>query len=87
MRLSYTNIFLSGAKLASLAFNKSAVYTIPGWEQTFVPSSAVDGIRLMIDSPDILLDPVYQGIDIAPGYSTVIGVTGREVLKLPPPYR
>ncbi len=34
-----------------------------------MPSSAIDGIRLMIDSPDVLLDPVYTGIDIAPGKS------------------
>ncbi len=81
-----TFVFMTGVRLASLAFNQSYLWLIPGWEQTFTPSSAVDGIRIKIDSPGAQSDPIYRGVDIAPGYSTMIGVTGREVIKLPPPY-
>ncbi len=81
-----TFVFFTGARLAAHALNQSSLWLIPGWQHTFMPSAAVEGIRLVIESPEMNVDPFYQGTDVAPGFSTLIGITGRQVLKMSYPY-
>ncbi len=81
-----TFVFFTGARLAAHALNQSSLWLMPGWEHTFMPSAAVDGVRLVIENPNIVVDPFHRGTDIPPGFSTLIGVTGRQVLKLSSPY-
>ncbi len=58
---------------------------IPGFKNTIFPSSS-DGLRVTIDIPSVIPDPDQQGIDVSPGYATLIAIAGKEVIRLPWPY-
>ena len=80
-------IFMTGGNLASQAFlqysNEVWIYT--GFQNAFRPYSA-DGMRIMINSPGEKPDATEQGINISPGYSTLIALTGKETIRKPWPY-
>ena len=51
-----------------------------------LPSAGASGIRLVIDRPDVIPDPSMNGIDVSPGFTTLIGIKGREIKRLKEPY-
>ncbi len=65
---------------------KNFYLKILGMEGTSQPSAGASGIRLIIDRPDITPDPSTHGIDISPGFTTLIGVKGKEIKRLKKPY-
>ena len=78
-----TFIFMTGSNLIASKFDK---WMVPGFRNTFHTSSGSDGMRLIIHSPDLGPMPNLDGIDIAPGMGTTIGITSREETRLPHPY-
>ncbi len=78
---------MSGLQLSSVAFQQfsNSINEHPLFENTFEPLSA-DGFRLMLSSPGVLPDIGQQGVDISTGQSTLIAITGKEVIRLPEPY-
>ncbi len=84
-----TLIFMTGGNLATVAFrtksppNEIALRT--GYINTFRPNSA-DGFRIMLSSPGEMPDMDQQGINVSPGSSTLIAVTGKEITRLPWPH-
>ncbi len=87
-------ILMTGTQLASQALrehNKRAannggdVMRLNSFDNTFSPYSS-DGIRLMITSPGETPDMNERGINISPGSSILISITGREIKRLSWPY-
>ncbi len=77
----------SGAQLAAKAFTRysNTIYRNALFQNTFLPFSA-DGIRLIIHSPGVMPNVDQQGINISPGQSTLIAITGKEVIRKSWPY-
>ncbi len=91
--LSYgiTLILNTGVQLATVALKEILPYfhnepvVMAGFQNAFTPFSA-EGFRLMINSPGVMPNIDQQGVNIAPGQSTLISITGKEVIHLPHPY-
>ncbi len=91
--LSYGTALIlnTGVQLATVALNQILKYypygplVSPGFQNAFSAFSA-EGFRLMINSPGVMPNIDQQGVNIAPGQSTLISITGREVIRLPHPY-
>ena len=84
-----TFIFMTGGNLLASEYgNVGGGYwkSVPGYDNTFQPSTGSDGIRLMIHDPDTAPCPGLDGIDIAPGMATTIGLTSKETIRLGKPY-
>ncbi len=84
-----TLILMTGGHLATLDFRAR---TLPdeislntGYANTFWPNSA-DGFRIMLSGPGEKPDMDEQGVNISPGSSTLIAVTGKEIIRLSWPY-
>ena len=67
-------------------FTWTQTIIVSGMEGTMLPSAGAHGIRLVIDRPDVIPDPSMNGIDIPPGFTTLIGIKGREIKRLHKPY-
>ncbi len=96
-----TMVLFSGNQLASLALTlpdniwvKDAInylsldalhHTLPGFQNTYLPSSS-DAMRLSINIPGVMADVEKKGIEISPGYYTLVSIRGKEVIRLPEPY-
>ena len=82
-----TLLLMSGVQLASVAFRQHSdlIYDHPFFQNTLLPIAA-DGFRLMVSTPGVQPDLDQQGIDISPGQSTLIAITGKEIIRLPWPY-
>ncbi len=61
------------------------IIQFPGFRNTILPSSS-DGIRLTIDTSSMVPDPDQRGIDVSAGYSTLVAIAGKEVIRKPWPY-
>ena len=61
-------------------------WTIPGLDNTFEPGAGSDGIRLNVHEPGTMPNPSYEGLDIPLGVSAVIGISSKEINRLPSPY-
>ncbi len=75
-----------GVKMYSkLAKENDGILLPPGFQNTDTPFST-DGIRLVIHHPGE--GPVidHHAINISPGYSTVVAISGKQIIKLPAPY-
>ncbi len=80
-------IILAENTLLSGAFNLSWDYPIPGFQNILSPSTAMKGIRLIVNEPGIFLDPPdLYGIDIPPAVSATIGLTAKRIHHLRYPY-
>ncbi len=76
-----TLILMSGTQLASVNLKESQrLIVIPGFQNTFTPLSS-DGFRLMINGPGVMPNIDHQGIHIAPGFSTLIDISGKEIIR------
>ena len=64
---------------------KFAVNNVHLFEDEWSPSSA-NGIRLTLSSPGISPSIDEKGINISPGYYTLISITAKEIIRLPWPY-
>ena len=64
----------------------SGFWTIPGLDNTFEPGAGSDGIRLNVHEPGTVPNPSYEGLDIPLGVSAVIGISSKEINRLPSPY-
>ncbi len=87
-----TFILNTGVQLGSAAFQAimqkyqvDEPFAFAGFQNTLSPFSA-DGFRLMINSPGVMPNIDQQGINISPGFSTLIAITGKEIIRLPEPY-
>ncbi len=85
-----TMLIMVGTQLASEALhekfpqnNKVTLYS--DFMNTYLPFSA-NGIRLMIHIPEVVPNMDQAGININPGHSTLLAITGKEIKKLPEPY-
>ena len=84
-----TFVFMTGGKLLGSEygnFPEGFWKFLPGYENTFHPSIGSDGIQLMIHDPDTAPYPELDGIDVAPGMATTIGLTSKENIRLSKPY-
>ena len=81
-----TFIFLTGSKLMASKFRTENLWLIPGFRNTFHVSSGGDGMQMIIHSRNTAPYPELDGIDIAPGMATLIGVTSEENNRLEDPY-
>ncbi len=81
-----TFVFMTGSGILATEYTKRYKWLIPGFRNTFHTSAGSDGIRLMIHDPELSPMPEIDGIDIAPGMDTTIGVTSQEYIRLPYPY-
>ena len=77
-------IFFTGVHLASVGLQENR-HSLPFFTNTLSPFSA-NGMRLLITSPGVQPSIDNQGIDISPGQSTLIALTGKETTRLPWPY-
>ncbi len=97
-----TMVLLSGNELGSLGLTlpdniwvtdainhlsgQQVIYrTLPGFQNTYLPSSS-DGMRLSLNTPGVMADIEKSGIEISPGYFTLVSIRGKEVIKLPEPH-
>ena len=62
------------------------MWNIPGLDNTFEPGAGSDGIRLNVHEPGTVPNPSFEGLDIPPGVSAVIGISSKEINRLPKPY-
>ena len=81
-----TFIFMTGSQLFASLFNENRTWDIPGFQNTYDSSAGGDGIRLIIHAPDISFWHEHEGADVSPGFSTTIGITSKESIRLKPPY-
>ena len=81
-----TFIFMTGSKISAIEFDKNRILNLPGFQNTFEASSGSEGIRMIIHDPDTSLWPEHEGIDVSPGFSTIIGINSKEKIRLKPPY-
>ena len=92
-----TLIFMTGAQLASVGaqkyleiimqdtYGEMPMPSLPLFQNTFFPSSA-NGMRLLINRQGVPASLEQHGIDISPGSYTLIGLTGKEIIRLAWPY-
>ena len=80
-------VLMSGIRLAARAFTNysNSIYRNPVFQNTWLPFSA-DGIRLIIHRPGVTPNIDQQGINLSPSQSTLIAITGKEVIRKPWPY-
>ncbi len=86
-------LFMTDCQLASVGIKmyskhvkeNDGLLLPPGFQNTESPFST-DGIRLVIHHPGE--DPVidHHAINVSPGFSTVVAITGKQIIKLPAPY-
>ncbi len=82
-----TFILMTPAKLMSLAYNIS-VKNIPNQHLFMNPESPLssNGMRLTISHPATNPNIDDEGLDISPGFHTVVALTAKEIIRLPWPY-
>ena len=81
-----TFIFMTGSKISAMGYDNNQTWNIPGFQNTFEASSGSEGIRMIIHHPKTSLWPEHEGIDVSPGFSTIIGIDAKENIRLKPPY-
>ncbi len=62
------------------------LWNIPGLDNTYEPGAGSDGVRLNVHEPGTVPNPSYEGLDIPPGVSAVIGISSKEINRLSYPY-
>ena len=77
-------IFMSGGQFASVPLQGRRLVN-SFFANTYLPSSAA-GIRITITAPGVRPSIDSQGLDISPGFSTLIAITGKETIRLPWPH-
>ncbi len=86
-----TMVLNTGVQLTSVALQRrlleeqEAFVPPPIFQNNFYPFAA-NGIRLMINSPGVMPNMDKEGINIIPGHSTLIAVSGKEITRLSSPY-
>ncbi len=80
-----TFVFLTGSKLIASQINSSRS-AVSHLSNPLNALSGTEGVRLLIHAPNESFWPEHGGIDIAPGFSTLIGVTSKESVRMPQPY-
>ncbi len=82
-----TLIIMAENTLFSAAFNYSLDHPIPGMQNILSPTTAMKGIRIIVNEPGAFLDPPdLDGTDVPPGVAATIGLTARKIHHLPHPY-
>ncbi len=69
----------SGGDLARVG--EKYIHLLPAFQNTFLPSSS-EGFRVRINIPGVTPDVAKRGIDISPGFSTLIAITGKDMLSV-----
>ncbi len=79
-------ILMTAGQLGSLALKaEQQTFVFFAFDNTYSSYSA-DGMRLMITSPGEIPDMNERGINLSPGFSYLISMTGKEVKRLSWPY-
>ncbi len=86
MENGITFIFMTGSKLLASGLDKNLTVKIPGYSNVYSATAGSEGIQVIIHAPSQSPMPNLDGVNIAPGMSTDIGITSRENIRLPSPY-
>ncbi len=84
---SGVTFILNTASIATDIFLQTYEEPFPfaGFQNAFNPTSA-DGFRLLINSPGEAANIDQKGINISPGLSTMIAISGKETIRLSEPH-
>ncbi len=80
-----TSVGFASKVLESLDINQIETSSFSIFNSSYLPLSA-NGIRLTITSPGVQPSIDDEGFDISPGQSTLISITGKEIIRQPAPF-
>ncbi len=82
-----TLVLMAENTLLNVIFNLSLSDPIPGMMDIISPTSALKGIRFIVNEEGVIpFSPQMRGLDIPPGVSATVGLTAKRIRHLSPPY-